>query len=440
MNVTSRSGQGEWGGRVLSITVSGTAGSVSLTGDTFRRAIGLRSNWFDLGGGGTTAPPSGTPASACNGRDEPPVVGTASAAPAARFSPMVPVRLVDTRDGTGTAAIPLGLGCTLQVHPQVAPGTTSVAVNIVTVDPAAQGFITAYPCGISRTFTSAVQSQPGRIVSGSVIVPLAADGSFCVFSNVATDVVIDMTGSFSPDAADRFEPIVAQRRFDSRPGGVPLNVGQVVRVATRGAGGAADDSTGASITIHALDAAVAGWIVAWPCDTPRPWASSANVNAGESVTNHVDVATGPTGEVCLMTSAPMHLAVDVNGWYGPSATTDFHSVVPVRVADTREGQAWSGQFARNVTRRISIASAGGLPGPATVRAVAVQLTAVSGTSSGWVTVHPCLPATPDVSMLRFPARTNVAVLSTDIVSASGEWCVVASAATHLVVDISGWFG
>jgi SpoIID/LytB domain protein len=442
VTVTSRSGQGEWGGRVLSITVSGTAGSVSLTGDTFRRAIGLRSNWFDLGGVGAPAAPAagGTTPTGCSGRDEPPITGAAADAPAARFSPMVPVRLIDTRDGTGTAAVPLGLGCTLQVHPQVAPGTTSVAVNIVTVDPGAQGFITAYPCGLPRTFTSAVQSQPGRIVSGSVIVPLGVDGSFCVFSNVATDVVIDMTGSFSPDAADRFEPIVAQRRFDSRPGGVPLEVGQVVRVPTRGAGGAGDDSTGASITIHALDASVAGWIVAWPCDSPRPWASSANVNAGESVTNHVDVATGPTGEVCLMTSARMHLAVDVNGWYGPSATTDFHSVVPVRVADTRDGQAWSGQFARNVTRRITIASAGGLPGPGVVRAVAVQLTAVSGSSSGWVTVHPCLPTTPDVSMLRFPARTNVAVLSTDIVSASGEWCVVASNATHLVVDVSGWFG
>ena len=447
VSVTSRSGQGEWGGRVLSVTVSGSAGSVSLTGDAFRRAIGLRSNWFDLGGPGTSvtssSPTSQNPASqnpACQGRDEPPVVGAAADAPAARFSPMVPVRLIDTRDGTGTAAVPLGVGCTLQVHPQVAPGTTSVAVNIVTVDPAAQGFITAYPCGIGRTFTSAVQSQPGRIVSGSVIVPLGPDGSFCVFSNVATDVVVDLTGSFSPDAADRFEPIVAQRRFDSRDVGVPLDVGQVVRVPTRGAGAAAADSTGVSITVHALDAAVAGWIVAWPCDSPRPWASSANVNAGESVTNHVDVATGPTGEVCLMTSGPMHLAVDVNGWYGPSATTDFHSVVPVRVADSREAQTWSGQFARSATRRIAIASAGGLPGPLTVRAVAVQLTAVSGSSSGWVTVHPCLESTPDVSMLRFPARTNVAVLSTGIVSGSGEWCVVASAATHLVVDVSGWFG
>ena len=72
--------------------------------------------------------------------------------------------------------------------------------------------------------------------------------------------------------------------------------------------------------------------------------------------------------------------------------------------------------------------------------MAVQLTAVSGASAGWVTVHPCLGATPDVSMLRFPARTNVAVLSTDIVSASGDWCIVASNATHLVIDVSGWFG
>ena len=437
ITVTSRSGEGDWGGRVLTMTVDGTAGSVAVTGDAFRRAVGLRSNWFAAAGTQTVT-------DRCNGRTEPPVTAPAAvAAPAARFEPIVPIRLVDTRDGSGTTATgaqPLTGGCTLQIVPEVPAGTTAVSVNVVTVDPVSQGYVTVYPCGVARPFTSAVQSQVGRIVSGSAIVPLGADGSFCVFSNTTTEIVVDLNGSFAPAASARYEPIVAQRRFDSRSSGRMLTAGEVVRVHTRGFGGGAADSTAASVTIHALDAVASGFVTAWPCDTPRPWASSANVMIGSSVSNEVDVAVGPTGEVCLLVSAPMHLAVDLNGWYGPSATTDYYAVTPFRLADTRERFGFAGAFSRNVDRPIQVAGAGGLPGAGVVRAVAAQFTAVDATGSGWVTVHPCLAPVPQLSMLRYQARTNVAVLVNAGLSATGRWCVTTSSTTHLVVDVSGWFG
>ncbi len=441
VTVLSRSGQGEWGGRVLGVRVSGTAGSVQLTGDAFRRAVGLRSNWFDLGSAAGGAPTADTVPAAdpCEGRTEPPAVALASAAPA-RFEPIVPIRLVDTRDGTGTIARPLIGGCTLRIEPEVPAGTTAVAVNVVTVDPVAQGYVTVYPCGIPRPLTSAVQSQVGRIVSGSAIVPLGADGSFCVFSNVTTELVVDLNGSFSPAAAARYEPIVTQRRVDTRATGRRLEVGEVVRVPTRGFGGGAADSTAASITIHALEAVASGFVTAWPCDTPRPWASSANVMVGSSVSNAVDVAVGATGEVCLLVSAPMHLAVDLNGWYGPSATTEYHAVAPFRLADTREGFGFPGRFARNTDRPILVAGVGGLPGPGAVRSVAAQFTAVDAAGNGWVTVHPCLAPVPQLSMLRYQTRTNAAVLVNTVLDGGGRWCVTTSTPTHLVVDVSGWFG
>lgn len=431
--VTARSGQGEWGGRVLTIVVHGTAGSVSLSGDVFRRAVGLRSNWFDTVGAG-----AGT--DVCEGRTEPAIGAPLPTAPPARFEPIVPVRLIDTRDGTGTIARPLTGGCTLRIAPEVPDGTTAVSVNVVTVDPVAQGYVTVYPCGIARPFTSAVQSQVGRIVSGSAIVPLGADGSFCLFSNTTTEIVVDLNGSFAPAGSARYEPITTQRRFDTRASGRRLAAGEVVRVPTRGFGGAAGDSTAASVTIHALDATVAGFVTAWPCDTPRPWASSANVMGGSSVSNEVDVAVGPTGEVCFLVSAPMHLAIDLNGWYGPSATTDYHAVTPFRLADTRERFGFAGPFVRNVDRPIQVAGVGGLPGPGVVRSVAAQFTAVDAAGNGWVTVHPCLAPVPQLSMLRYQTRTNAAVLVNTVLTGDGRWCVSTSTATQLVVDVSGWFG
>ena len=446
ITVTGRSGQGDWGGRVTTMTVNGTAGSVSITGDTFRSAMGLKSNWFAVRGAGSgpgtpTTPSPGTPTGpVCTGREAPPATGEPTNAPPARFSPIVPVRLIDTRDGTGTDQRPLGTGCTLIVRPTVPPGTTAVAVNIVTVDPGAQGYITAYPCGVGRTFTSVVQSQVGHIVSGSAVVPISADGSFCVFSNVTTEVVIDMTGSFGPTASARYEPIVTQRRYDSRTSTGRLPAGTVVRVGTRGAGGGAADSTGASLTIHALDPGYAGFVTIWPCDQPQPWASSANVDLGGAVTNYADVAVSAAGEACVFLSAPMDLAIDLNGWYGPSATTDFHAVTPFRIADTREGQPWSGAFARNVGREIVVAGLGSLPPAGQVRSVSAQFTAVDGTRAGYVTVHPCLSPVPDVSMLRYTVGTNVAVMVNTLLDDVGRWCLVTNGSADLVIDVSGWFG
>jgi SpoIID/LytB domain protein len=46
--VTSRDGNGQWGGRVETLTIRGTSGSVDVTGSGFRYAFGLRSEWFQV--------------------------------------------------------------------------------------------------------------------------------------------------------------------------------------------------------------------------------------------------------------------------------------------------------------------------------------------------------------------------------------------------------
>jgi SpoIID/LytB domain protein len=47
--VTSRNGLGDFGGRVNQLTVTGTSGSVSVTGSAFAAALNLKSTWFSLG-------------------------------------------------------------------------------------------------------------------------------------------------------------------------------------------------------------------------------------------------------------------------------------------------------------------------------------------------------------------------------------------------------
>ena len=47
ITILSREGNGEWGGWVTSLRVNGTAGSVTVSGDSFRSSFGLQSAWFN---------------------------------------------------------------------------------------------------------------------------------------------------------------------------------------------------------------------------------------------------------------------------------------------------------------------------------------------------------------------------------------------------------
>jgi SpoIID/LytB domain protein len=46
IRVTARDGNGDWGGRVRSLTLVGSSHRVVVSGDTFRARLGLRSTWF----------------------------------------------------------------------------------------------------------------------------------------------------------------------------------------------------------------------------------------------------------------------------------------------------------------------------------------------------------------------------------------------------------
>ena len=48
IRVTARDGNGEWRGRVLSMQLVGGRRTVTVSGDTFRFAMGLRSTWFTV--------------------------------------------------------------------------------------------------------------------------------------------------------------------------------------------------------------------------------------------------------------------------------------------------------------------------------------------------------------------------------------------------------
>jgi hypothetical protein len=194
----------------------------------------------------------------------------------------------------------------------------------------------------------------------------------------------------------------------------------------------------AALTVQALDAVGAGFVTAWPCDAPRPFVSAANVEAGDSVANHLEVALSASGDVCLSVSAPMQLVVDLVGWFGAGGTTEFHGLSPTRLADSRDGVGVAGAITRGASPSLPVTGAAGIP--ASARAVVAQVTAVDPTAAGWLSVTTCRTASPTVSMVRYGQRRNAAALVTSLTTADGRWCIAASGAVQVVVDAVGWFG
>lgn len=434
LTVTARNGYGEWGGRVTTLRVVGTSGFVDVTGAAFRTAMGLKDTWFNVRG--AAVPPPSDP---CAGRLAPAVTGSMPAPTGARFTSITPLRLVDTRNGTGTAKLPLGAGCTLVVDPNLDPSVTAVAVNLTSVKPLKSGSVTAYACGVNRPQASAVQAVAGRVVAGTAIVPLGADGTFCVYTANATELLVDLFGSYAPTNGVKFQPVAAARLYDSRNRTTPLPAGTTLRVKVAGTAAVPVGATAAALTVHATGALADGHLTVYPCTATRPGVSSLNATKGIGITNHVEVGLSAAGEVCVYLATGMHVTVDVSGWYGAAATTQYFAVQPVRVVDTRNGTGLVGGFAAGANRAVVLAGVAGLPTAATLKSVMAQVTAVGPASAGYLTVHPCLATVPSVSMVRFTTGANAATSVAGIDDASGRWCIAASTATHVLVDVNGWF-
>ena len=59
-------------------------------------------------------------------------------------------------------------------------------------------YLTLWPSGLARPFVSTLNSFQGDIVANAAITPAGVNGAVSVFVKHTTDVVIDVTGYFSP--------------------------------------------------------------------------------------------------------------------------------------------------------------------------------------------------------------------------------------------------
>ena len=127
-------------------------------------------------------------------------------------------RLVDTRkchvDGCGVRRPAGGI-----LRLTAPAGASAVLVNITLTDSVASGYVQADKCSALSPSTETASNAnvvPGRTAANLAVVPVDADGSFCLYTSAATHMIVDIQGSFSPSGDLRFISMNAERRFDSR--------------------------------------------------------------------------------------------------------------------------------------------------------------------------------------------------------------------------------
>jgi len=116
----------------------------------------------------------------------------------ARFTPVAPSRVRDTRDAPSTPVGPAGSMVVAVSTPEsgVPADATAVVANLTVVTPTAPSFVTVWPAGSPRPFASVQNSVPGMVRANQVTVGVGVSGMGQFNSDGSVHLVTDVTGYF----------------------------------------------------------------------------------------------------------------------------------------------------------------------------------------------------------------------------------------------------
>ena len=241
----------------------------------------------------------------------------------AGFQAVNPSRRADTRSGLG--AVPTGpVAYSILEVPMLGRAgvpdsdVTAVSINLTltgTVAPDFGGYATVFPCDAEIPNASNLNFTTGTTVPNSVISPLSADGSLCVFVYGSAHVIIDVNGAF--EAGVGYGSLVPARLADTRMVGGPVGAGRDLVVQVAGIGGVPyDNVVSASLNVTVVDTAApdaGGYVTVYPCGT-LPDSSTLNFTSGQIVANALLAPLSATGAVCVHVYGQANVIVDVNGY------------------------------------------------------------------------------------------------------------------------------
>lgn len=383
-------------------------------------------------------------------------VGQAAAAAPGRggFVPITPFRLLDTRGAAGVPYVgPPFTGGEVRTfstyaggNPQIPSGAVgSLALNVTAVGPPGNGYLTVWPAGETMPTASVLNYGPGQVVPNAVAVKVSAAGTFNVFAQTATNIVIDVMGYYAntggaPEGGG-FQGIPPKRLMDtrSRVGAARFGSGGTATLDVTDAGAAPAGAAAVVLNVTVTAPVGPGFLTVWPTGEGRPLASNLNYTAGQTRANQVTVKVGAGGAVNLFAQTSADVVVDIMGWYAGGAPTagGFVPLAPVRLMDSRTNVGDASYDPSTDSVILRIGGANGVPIGAS--AVSLNITAVFPVNEGYLTVFPDGRARPLASSLNFVADDIVPNAVTVGLGAESGIEMYSPAFLDVLADLAGYY-
>jgi hypothetical protein len=387
------------------------------------------------------------------------------------YYPVTPCRVADTR----VATFPAGFG-----PPSMSGGSTRT-FNILSSPCAAgiPGNVAAYSLnftvvppsgGPPANLTTWPATQPampnvstlnysGSVVANAAIVPAGTNGAIDVFVNYPTDVLLDIDGYFAPPLSTglEFYPVTPCRIADTRTGagftgqfGPPTMQGGATRTFNIPASSCGIPSTASAYSLNFAVVPPGGGpaanLTTWPAGQSMPNVSTLNYS-GSVVANAATVPAGANGAINVFVNYPTDVLFDTDGYFAPLLPSGLHfyPVNPCRIADTRVGAGFTGQFGPPTliggsTRTFNIPAAScGIPATAAAYSLNFTVVPVAGVPPSNLTAWPANQAAmPNVSTLDFSGSVaaNAAIVPA---GPNGAINVFVNYSTDALLDINGYF-
>ncbi len=216
-------------------------------------------------------------------------LASADPAVAGTYNAVTPKRVLDTRNGTGSAPVPVPSGAFVTFPATSGLGSqavSAVSLTVTAVSPTASGHLTVYPGGSVRPTASTVNFDRGQSTAGATIVRTNLAGLVSVYngSSQPLNIVADLSGYFTGGAVaattdGAFTPLAPARLKDTRAnGGKPAASASITKVAVFGHGGVPSSNVSAvAITVTAVTPTRRGFLSVAPEPQMHDmWTSNVN--------------------------------------------------------------------------------------------------------------------------------------------------------------------
>ncbi len=380
------------------------------------------------------------------------------------YHTVTPVRVLDSRLNLGGTLFHSRTKQTINMI-TAASGIPSNAVaitgNVTIVSQTRNGYVTVAPMLTSGTEpkTSTINFPLGDIRANGITVPLAQAGTLDVmyWSAKTTDtvqVVIDVTGYFTDDVTGAtYHSVTPVRALDSRTplGGTLFHsrTKQTITIANTLTGVPAD-AIAVTGNLTVVGQTAKGYVTIAPSLTSgsEPKTSTLNFPVSDIRANGVTVPLAAGAFDVMYWSAKssdtVNIAFDVTGYFTNDMTgATYHTLTPIRVLDSRTPLGAT-LFHSHAKQTFAVSTtASGVPAAAV--AVTGNVTIVSQTRNGYVTVAPALTSgtEPKTSTINFPMG-DIRANGVTVPIASGGldamyWSAKTTDTVNVIFDVTGYF-